>query len=139
MENKKSSRSLYDEAHLVVAAVRVLEHKRQVPPAIEDICQALSLSGEEGNRICRKLKALEIIDIIEGAFGNKLYIKDHQRIETLPQDIKDDRLQTELKKFKDSQKELSKKIETIQAEQSKKKQDLFAKLNQQLKKDLDKK
>lgn len=135
----KTPKSLYEEAHLLVAAIRVLEHTRLVPPAVEDICSALSFSLEESNRICRKLNELEIIDIVEGAFGTKLYIKDHLRIENLPRENKDNRLEEELKKFQDAQKQLSKKVESIQAEQDKKKKDLFAKLNKQLKEGLEKK
>ncbi len=135
----KTPKSPYEEAHLLVAAIRVLEHTRHVPPAIEDICGTLSFSLEESNRICRKLKELEIIDIVEGAFGTKLYIKDHLRIESLPRESKDNRLEEELKKFQEAQKQLSKKVESIQAEQDKKKKDLFAKLNKQLKEGLEKK
>ncbi|MFZ5572354.1 MAG: hypothetical protein ACOZF0_18290 [Thermodesulfobacteriota bacterium] len=135
----KAPKNIYEEAHLIVAAVRVLAYTRHVPPAVEDVGAALSLSLEEANRICRKLKELEIIDIVEGAFGTKLYVRDHLRIENLPRDGKDTRLEEELKKFQDAQKHLSKKVESIQAEQTQKRKELFAKLNQQLKGSLDKK
>ncbi len=135
----KAPKNIYEEAHLVIAAIRVLGHTKQIPPAVEDICGTLAFSPEEGHRICRKLKDLEILDIVEGAFGTKLYIRDHLRIETLPKESKDNRLEEELKKFQEAQKQLSKKVESIQAEQNQKKKDLFARLNQQLKEGLEKK
>lgn len=134
-----TEKNLYTKAHLIVAAIRVLEHTRDIPPSVENICDLLSYSLEEGGRLCRRLEDLEVIKVVEGAFGTKLYIDNHLRIEDIPREEKESRLDEELKKFKDSQKQISQKIESIKAEQSQKKQDLFEKLNQQLQKNLDEK
>jgi len=134
-----TEKNLYTKAHLIVAAIRVLEHTRDIPPSVEKICDLLSYSLEEGGRLCRRLEDLEVIKVVEGAFGTKLYIDNHLLIEDIPREEKESRLDEELKKFKDSQKQISQKIESIKAEQSQKKQDLFEKLNQQLQKNLDEK
>jgi hypothetical protein len=134
-----TEKNLYTKAHLIVAAIRVLEHTRDIPPSVENICDLLSYSLEEGGRLCRRLEDLEVIKVVEGAFGTKLYIDNHLLIEDIPREEKESRLDEELKKFKDSQKQISQKIESIKAEQSQKKQDLFEKLNQQLQKNLDEK
>jgi hypothetical protein len=111
---------LYSNAHLVIAAIRIFTHKNSKHPSMNEICKTLSFSLEQGNLICKKLKDLGIIDVIEGAFENHLFIKNH------------------LKKFKDSKKDFSKKIESFQAKQAEKQKALFAELEEKLKKDSDK-
>jgi len=129
---------LYSNAHLVVAAIRIFTHKNSKHPSLDEICKTLSFSLEQGNLICKKLNELGIIDVVEGAFENHLFIKDHLKIEEIPRDKKEDRLEEALKKFKDSKKDFSKKIESFQAKQAEKQKALFAELEEKLKKGSDK-
>jgi len=129
---------LYSNAHLVVAAIRIFTHKNSKHPSLNEICTTLSFSLEQGNLICKKLKDLGIIDVVEGAFENHLFIKDHLKIEEIPRDKKEDKLGDALKKFKDSKKDFSKKIESFQAKQAEKQKALFAELEEKLKKGSDK-
>ena len=137
MEEK--GKDLYATAHLFVAAVRVCEHQMGTPPTIEDISQLLTMSMERSNYVCRKLKELGVVDSVEGSFGNRLFVRDYLKIEEIPRDADGKQLEAELKKFKESQKALSDKIETIQAKQAQKKKDLFAEMEKKLKQELDKK
>ena len=73
---------LYAHAHLIVSAIRVLSHQKAKPPSIDEVSQALSFSLEQGNLICNKLKRMGIVDVVEGAFGTGLFIKNH--IKNLP-------------------------------------------------------
>jgi type IV secretory pathway VirB4 component len=129
---------LYSNAHLVVAAIRIFTHKNSKHPSMNEICKTLSFSLEQGNLICNKLREAGIIDLVEGAFENHLFIKDHLKIEEIPRDEKEDRLEDALKKFKDSKKDFSKKIESFQAKQAEKQKALFAELEEKLKKGSDK-
>jgi len=129
---------LYSNAHLVIAAIRIFTHKNSKHPSMNEICKTLSFSLEQGNLICKKLKDLGIIDVVEGAFENHLFIKDHLKIEEIPRDKKEDKFEDALKKFKDSKKDFSKKIESFQAKQAEKQKALFAELEEKLKKDSDK-
>ena len=129
---------LYSNAHLVVAAIRIFTHKNSKHPSLNEICKTLSFSLEQGNLVCKKLKDLGIIDVVEGAFENHLFIKDHLKIEEIPRDKKEDKLEDALKKFKDSKKDFSKKIESFQAKQAEKQKALFAELEEKLKKGSDK-
>ena len=128
---------LYSNAHLVIAAIRIFTHKNSKHPSMNEICKTLSFSLEQGNLICKKLKDLGIIDVVEGAFENHLFIKNHLKIEKIPRDKKEDRLEDALKKFKDSKKDFSKKIESFQAKQAEKQKALFAELEEKLKKGSD--
>lgn len=130
---------LYSDAHLTVAAIRVLERRNSVPPSIEEVCNFLSFSLEQGNFLCRKLDGIGAIEIVEGVFGTRLFIKNHLALEEIPKGAKTTGMDEELRKFQDSRKELTKKVASIQAQQAEKKKNLFADLENQLKKHLDKK
>jgi len=132
-------KDLYSEAHLVVAAIRVLEHQHRTPPSIDDVCRILSFSLEQGNFLCRKYNEMKIIDVVEGAYGTRLFVRDHLKIEEIPRDEKGDKLQDALRKFQTTKKEFTQKVESFQAKQAKKQKNLFAELEKKLKKELNKK
>jgi DNA-binding Lrp family transcriptional regulator len=136
---KDKSENLYSSAHLFVSAIRVFEHQNNTPASVEDISRILKFSVERSHYLVRKLKELGIIDEIEGSYGIRLFIRDHLKIEDIPREDDGGKLEAELKKFKESQKELSHKIETIQAKQAEKKKNLFAEMEKKLKQELNKK
>jgi len=117
---------MYSQAHLITAAIRILEHQQATPPSVEQVCETLSYSVEQGHRLCNRLKEMGIIDITSGAFGTRLFVVDHTKIEEIPRGEAGSSMEAELRKFQDSQKGLEKKVENIKAEQDKKKKDLFA-------------
>ncbi|MBU0987709.1 MAG: hypothetical protein KKH68_10715 [Proteobacteria bacterium] len=131
--------NFYSKAHLVVAAIRVLEHQNSAPPSIENVCRTLSFSLEQGHFIINRLHETGIIERVEGAYGTRLFITDHLKLEDIPQDVKAGALEEEIKKFQNSKKNFSKKIESIQAQQAQKQKDLFAELEKKLKMEKDKK
>ena len=129
----------YQNAHLFVAAIRVLEHQKSAPPSMEDVCTLLSFSLEQGHFICKKLEALGVVEVVEGGYGLRLFIKDHLGIENIPKDGQESRLEEALKDFQASKNVFQKKVASIKADQEKKKQNLFADLEKKLKQDLKKK
>ena len=130
---------LYSNAHLFVAAIRVCEHQHSAPLSLTEVCKVLSFSVEKGNFICRKLKQMEIIEVVEGSYGDRLFIRDHLKLEDIPQGAESSRLEEELKKFQNSQKTFSQKVESFQSQQAQKKKDLFAEMEKKLKEQLEKK
>ncbi len=135
MENK----DFYSKAHLIVAAIRILEHQNSTLPSIDDVCMTLSFSLEHGHFLCKKLQELDIINLVEGAYGNRLFVNNHLKIEEIPKGTKGSKLEEEIKKFQSTKKDYSEKIESIQTKQAEKKKSLFAELEKKLKKDLEKK
>ncbi len=125
--------SLYEEGHLILAAIRILEHRTGTPPDVENLCRMLDLSIEQGNRICNKLSEKGIIRIVPGAFGTKVDIADHLLIESLRTEAAPAAIQDDIEKFKASRQGLTRKVASIQAEQEEKKKSLFADLEKQLK------
>lgn len=129
----------YSQAHLVVSAIRVLEHQQNAPPSIDNVCRMLEQTLERGHMICRKLKDLGIIDIVEGAFGTRLSIKDHLALENIPQGVQETHLDKELKAFQTTRNTKEKEIESFKAKQEAKKKNLFAEIEKKLKDGIDQK
>lgn len=126
-------KDLYTQGHLVVSAIRVLEHRTGKPPTVEDICQMLLLSLEQGHLLCKRLHEAGVIDREEGAFGVRLMIEDHLKIESLPREAAGKSLQEEVERFKKTQQSAQEKIEAFQAKKAQEKKALFAKIEEQLK------
>ena len=129
----------YSNAHLTVAAIRICEHRNSTPPSLEEICDTLSFSIEKVSLILRRLKEMEIVDVVKGTYGDRFFIRDHLKLEEIPRGQEENKLEEELKKFQDTQKALSQKVESFKAEQAKKKKDLFSEMEKKLKAELEKK
>jgi len=125
----------YDEAHLFVAATRVLHHQKHCSPQIEDICGMLDISVESGLSQCRKLAQAGIVEIYEDPFSLKVSVADHLAIEKLPKKAAaENSLAKELEQFMSKKKNLDKKVESIQAELEAKKQNMFKNIEEQFRK-----
>ena len=131
--------NLYTNAHIFVAGIRVCENRDRTQPSIKDVCQLLDFSLEQGNFICKKLIDFGVIEMVEGAFGTRLFIKDHVKMEEIPNKEEASNLEEEVKKFQDSKKEFTQKIESIQAAQAEKKKNLFADVEKKFKEQIEKK
>jgi len=127
-------KNFYNQSHLVVAAIRVLEYQQKRPPSEEDLSKALSFSPEQTTLMVRKLVEMEIISAVEGSYGVRLFVKDHLKLEEISREETESKLDEALKKFQDSRKDLTQKVESFKAQQDEKKKSLFAELEKQLKK-----
>ena len=129
----------YSNAHLTVAAIRVCEHRHSTPPSLEEICDTLSFSIEKVSLILRKLQEMDIIDVVKGSYGDRFFIRNHLKLEDIPRGQEENKLEEELKKFQDTQKALTQKVESFRAEQARKKKNLFSEMEKKLKAELEKK
>lgn len=128
----------YNMAHLVVAAIRVLEHQSGQPASVEGVCKKLSFSLDRVNFVCHRLEKMRVIERPAGVHGNRLFIKDHVKIEQIDRAETESQLDRELKRFQDSRGQLEKKINTLRDKQVRHKKDLFADLESRFKKELQK-
>ncbi len=128
----------YETAHLFVAAIRVLEHKNNASPSNKELCEYLSFPLEQGNLVCNKLSDLEILEPVEGAFGVKLFVKNHLKLEEISRETKNNDIKEALDKFKNSREELSEKIKSHHIDQKTRKKELFDEIEKQFKKGLNK-
>ena len=132
-------KNLYADGHLFVAGVRVWEHLNGNAPMLEDLGRLLNISLEQAGYTLRRLVELDIVEIVKGTYGNRIFIRNHINLEESPRDQVESKLDAELKKFQDHQKHLSERIDSMRAEQAEKKKSLFADMEKKLKEELDKK
>ena len=135
----KESKNPYQEGHLFVAAIRILEHQNGSPPALKEISDLLNFSAEQTGLISRRLQEAGIVKLVESAYGDRWGIEDHLGIEDLPKDVATSQMDEALKQFKAEKSKMDEKIESIKEQQAKKQKDLFSELEKKLKKDLSKK
>lgn len=126
---------LYSEAHLFTAAVRILHHRKQTQPSVDDLCEMLGISVEHGLSVARKLADKGILETFEDPFSIRLGLGDHLLIEDLPRtETEESSLSDELAQFMAKKKSEERKIENIQAELDKKKKSMFNDIEEKLKK-----
>lgn len=129
----------YTEAHLFVAAIRILDNKIGGLPSLEDVCSLLDISVESAHAICRRLKKLGIIETAEDPFSLKLILKDHLEIEKIPrQQTEENSLAEEIEKFQKKQNNLNLEVAKIQKDLKEKRKDMFADIEKKFKKELGK-
>ena len=128
----------YTEAHVFIAAIRVLEHQKKQPPTEEEASAMVSMSPEAGYALCRRLKEKGIVRTAEGAFGWKVFVEDHLKIEEIPQGEKKHDLAQELALFQKKQRDKNKSMEAIQEELTRKRNEKFAEIEARFKKELKK-
>lgn len=132
-----ANKSIFLEGHLLVAAIRVLEHRHGAPPTLDLIYEILGLGPEQAALICRRLLEEGIIRQVEGAFDGRWTVADYQKLETLPRDSTEPtQLDHALKRFQSEKNKMTLKVESIKEQQALKKKDLFAEIEKRLKKDI---
>jgi hypothetical protein len=122
-----------------MAAVRLLAHRDQTPPDLDQVCRMLDLSQERTGFICRRLEDIGALETVKGAYGVRLFVRDHLKIEDIPKEDAPDKLQNELSKFQAAQQNAASRIAALQADQKKKKKTLFEEMEKKLRAEIEKK
>ena len=128
------AKDFYTQSHLVVAAIRIYEHGHSEPPSVEAVCETLTMSLEQGHLLCKRLDEREIIEMVKGPYGTRLFIRDHLKIEEIPKNEPGTSIRQEIEKFQSTQKNFKEKIEAFQAKKEEDKRSLFAQIEENLKK-----
>jgi len=125
----------YSQGHLLVAAVRVLEHRLAKPPTYEEIGELLGISHEVVGALARSLESAGIVKVLTTPFDTRVEVKDHTTLEELPREEKGAAMKGEveafLKKARGKQEELESELSGGEFQERKKKK--FADLESQLK------
>ena len=124
--------SPYQKAHLVAAAIRIIEHQRGAPPRVEEIAEMLGFSVEETYGVLNLMQKIAAVDLVESPAGVRPRIKDPLPLEDLPRE-KQTGMEKEMVKFAARQKERMDKLSVAAANEKERKKQLFAALEEQLK------
>ena len=129
----------YSEAHIFVAAIRVLQHQKNNPPSLEEVCSMIGSSAESGYALCRTLKKAGVIDTLEDPYSVKLFVANHLELEKIPrQQNEENSLAKELERFQKEKSSKEKKFADMQVELEKKKQDKLSEIEEKFKAQMEK-
>lgn len=136
----RSKLSLYDEAQILVAAIRIIEFKKSTSPSLKDISELLGVNIDRVTRIANDLKPLDIVRMVDGPFESvNLVIQDHTKIEELSRTVKETNMEDEIRKFKEKTKNVYEdKVKAFKEESKKKEKALFEALQKKLKEEVKK-
>lgn len=125
--------TLYDKAHLVAAAIRVLSHTLHTAPEAQNISDLLGISLEETGWILHSMSEYGIVEQVSAGSVTRYFLIDGPKIENLPRKSGQTHLDQELVRFKTSRQEMRTKVESIQSAQVEKQKTLFAEIEKKLK------
>ena len=77
-----------EEGHLMVAAIRVLSHIDNCPPAIEKVAELLKWQPETARIKSVALHEAGILALVDNAYDHHLEVRNHQALEDLTPDTK---------------------------------------------------
>jgi len=126
----------YEDAHLVVAAIRVLCHREPKPPTPEQVAELLDLPDELVRSIVVSLGDLGVLHLMESPFETRIELGDHTLVEDLPRGAEGPTMKDEIEDFVERKKkevEETKKMFTPDEIQKKKKEKM-TKLEDEMKK-----
>ncbi len=125
------NRPTYQEGHLIVAAIRVLENQHGRPPSVEEIAGLIGHSVEISHMFIRGLEASAILRVMQTPFETAVEIVNHLALEELSAEEKKVAFGDDLEEFKEKKRKEQEAMEAFFAsggvdEEKKKKLDKLA-------------
>lgn len=104
------------QGHLIVAAIRVLQHLRNRPPTPEEIADLLKISREVVLHILRGLESRRAVRFLQSPFEVRVDIVDHEVLDALPLDATGPDMGREIEDFHKKTEDRQRKIEKMMRE-----------------------
>jgi hypothetical protein len=122
------------EAHLVVAAIRVLRHLHERAPRPEEVAEFLKVPPAILRMQLAALTEADIVQTVTSAFDNQVEVKDHLAIEKLEVASREGDLTDDLADFDRRKQEEAAKMERLfaEGEHRKKQADRLGKMDKEL-------
>lgn len=95
----------YEDAHLIVAAVRVLQHREGGAPTPASITDLLGLASEKVHVLVHQLRERGVLYAYENPFELRLEVKDVALLESLPHAGSEPEIKGELDEFHERERE----------------------------------
>ncbi len=132
----KSSYTLYEEAQILLAGVRLFQHREQRFPSLEELAEWIRFSVESVHHLCNRLEELGALERIRGAFDDRVCLKDPLRAESLRRAPDSPDIGEDVKHWKEEREKKLKEVEEIFADrrEGKKKKAQFAAIEEKLRK-----
>lgn len=105
--------SLYEQGHLIVAAIRIFFHREGKLPSAEEISSLSSIPVEVIHLLCNQLLDEGVLRLVGGAFDQRYEVNDHLKIEELPRSVDDGAMEREIEEYRSEKEDKQKKIEEM--------------------------
>jgi len=131
-----ASYSLYEEAQILIAAVRLFRHREQRIPSLDELADFTNFSMEAIHHLCNRLEKIGAVERIRGAFDERVCLKDPLQAEELRGEDEAPDIEKDVKEWKEQREN---KIQEVEKRFSpdygkKEKEDLFSELEGKIKK-----
>lgn len=130
----KGSYTLYDEAQILLAGIRLFQHRENRLPSLKDLAEFTRFSPESVHHLCNRLEKIGALERIRGAFDDRICLKDPWKAESLRAVPDAPDIAQDVKKWKEQQESKLKEVESRFTGDAAKqeKADLFAEIEQKL-------
>jgi DNA-binding Lrp family transcriptional regulator len=133
----KGPTTLYEDAQILLAGVRLFQQREERLPSLEELAEFTRFSVESVHHLCNRLEKIGALERIRGAFEDRISLKDPLKAEILREVPDSPDIAEDVKKWKEQKettlKEVESKFSGDAARQEKK--DLFADIEQKLQKE----
>ncbi len=132
----KEAYSLYEEAQILLAGVRLFRHREKRFPTLKDLSDMIGFSMESVHHLCNRLEAIGAVERIRGAFEDRVCLKDPLQAESLREADEGPSVAEDLRKWEKEKRERVREVERLFSDEARgeKKKDLFAEIEERLRK-----
>lgn len=131
-----ASCSLYEEAQIVLAGVRLFRHRENRLPSLEELAEFTRFSVESVHHLCNRLEKLGALERIRSAFTDRFCLKDPRQAESLRQAPDSPDIGADVKRWKEQREDRLKEVEARFSGDAlrREKQDQFSEIEEKLRK-----
>ncbi len=130
------TKSLYEEAQIILAGLRLYQHRENRLPSLKELAEFTKFSTESTYHLCNRLENLGALERIQGTFDERFILKDPLQAEALHKETDKPNIDEDLKKREEEQEisimEIDKKFSNDH--ENPEKEELFSQLEERLKK-----
>ena len=132
----KKTYTLYEEAQIVMAGVRLFQHREGRPPRMKELAEFCRLSLETVYHLCNRLEKVGAIERVRSAFEDGVFLKDLLKAEELRERGEPPDIHNEVTKVMAEQEKQVQEVEKRFSKdfQQNEKKDIFATIEDRLKK-----
>lgn len=132
----ESTYTLYEEAQILMAVVRLFQHLEKRPPTVAEAAERTRFSVEAVHHLCNRLEKLGALERIRSAFEDRIVLRDPLKAEALRGVEEPAGIEAELKKWKEQRSEAIREVEKRFAEgkSGKEREERYAKIEERLRK-----
>lgn len=132
----KGSYTLYEEAQIILAGVRLFQHRENRLPSLQELAEFTLFSTETTHHLCNRLEKLGALERIRGAFDERICLKDPLQAESLREAPDSPDIAEDVKQWKEDRESKLKEVEERFSGDAarKEREDQFAEIEQKLRK-----